>query len=65
MLTGGSKGSIHSQASEPVVRLVLFVGGVTMAEIAAIRFLAIPQDDGGQYLSYLISLNAQLFFYSC
>ncbi|KAL5017366.1 hypothetical protein ScPMuIL_006955 [Solemya velum] len=44
--------SSHSSTSEQKVTLVLFLGGVTYAEIAALRFLA-QQDDGGT--DYLIA----------
>ncbi|XP_052075554.1 vacuolar protein sorting-associated protein 33A-like isoform X1 [Mytilus californianus] len=41
-----SIGSINSTAAEQKITLVFFLGGVTYAEIAALRFLA-QQDDGG------------------
>ncbi|XP_021346292.1 vacuolar protein sorting-associated protein 33A-like isoform X1 [Mizuhopecten yessoensis] len=41
-----SIGSTHSSTGEQKVTLVFFLGGVTYAEIAALRFLA-QQDDGG------------------
>lgn len=41
-----SIGSTHSSTTDQKVTLIFFLGGVTYAEIAALRFLA-QQDDGG------------------
>ncbi|WAR01544.1 VP33A-like protein [Mya arenaria] len=43
---GSSVTSSHSNIADQKVTLVFFLGGVTFAEIAALRFLA-QQDDGG------------------
>ena len=44
---GSSITSSHSSIADQKVTLVFFLGGVTFAEIAALRFLA-QQDDGKQ-----------------
>ncbi|CAG2204838.1 VPS33A [Mytilus edulis] len=52
-----SIGSINSTAAEQKITLVFFLGGVTYAEIAALRFLA-QQDDGGT--DYVIATTSIL-----
>lgn len=44
-LVGNSITSSHSSIADQKVTLVFFLGGVTYAEVAALRFLA-QQDDG-------------------
>ena len=44
-VSGSSITSSHSSLADQKVTLVFFLGGVTYAEIAALRFLA-QQDDG-------------------
>ena len=51
MISGASIGSVNSNSMEQKVTLVFFLGGVTYAEIAALRFLA--QQDDGKYSSPL------------
>lgn len=41
---GVSGGSVHSSGSEQKVTLVFFLGGVTFAEISALRFLSQMED---------------------
>ena len=48
-LTGSSIGSINSTTAEQKITLVFFLGGITYAEIAALRFLA-QQDDGKKHV---------------
>lgn len=52
-ISGGSIGSTHSSTGEQKVTLVLFLGGITYAEIAALRFLS-QQDDGNFILFTII-----------
>lgn len=42
--SGASGGSVHSSGSEQKVTLVFFLGGVTFAEISALRFLSQMED---------------------
>ena len=52
--------SSHSSIADQKVTLVFFLGGVTFAEIAALRFLA-QQDDGKSRSRYsLLSLSRSL-----
>ncbi|XP_076434715.1 vacuolar protein sorting-associated protein 33A-like [Babylonia areolata] len=53
----GSVTSSQSSSGEPKLTLVYFLGGVTFAEIAALRFLA-QQDDGGT--DYVVATTSLL-----
>ena len=46
---GSSIGSLNSTTAEQKITLVFFLGGITYAEIAALRFLA-QQDDGKKHV---------------
>jgi len=44
LVTDASGGSTHSSIGEQKVTLVFFLGGVTFAEVSALRFLAQLED---------------------
>jgi len=44
VMTDASGGSTHSSIGEQKVTLVFFLGGVTFAEVSALRFLAQLED---------------------
>ena len=44
LMTDASGGSTHSSIGEQKVTLVFFIGGVTFAEVSALRFLAQLED---------------------
>ena len=50
-IAGGSGTSTHSDVATQKVTLIFFLGGVTYAEIAALRFLS-QQDDSTYWTQY-------------
>ena len=57
---GGSITSSQSSSGEQKLTLVYFLGGVTYAEIAALRFLA-QQDDGNVALGWGFTASSEFF----
>ena len=53
-VSGSSISSSQSSSGEQKLTLVFFLGGVTFAEIAALRFLA-QQDDGNAHCFHSIA----------
>jgi len=49
LMTDASGGSTHSSIGEQKVTLVFFLGGVTFAEVSALRFLAQLEDGNLQF----------------
>jgi len=49
-----SGGSTHSSVGEQKVTLVFFLGGVTFAEVSALRFLAQLEDGNNQFRDVLV-----------
>jgi len=50
LITDASGGSTHSSIGEQKVTLVFFLGGVTFAEVSALRFLAHVEDGNDRFL---------------
>jgi len=62
VMTDASGGSTHSSISEQKVTLVFFLGGVTFAEVSALRFLA-QLEDGNDHFCHQFFRNTSIAWY--